>query len=95
MHSLVRALIRCYPPAFRARYAREVDESTRALLQRAWRRGLLPGLRVTLSVMADLLRSIVTERRLAHLRGDAGPRGPFRAGGAGHDIRDAFRQLRR
>ncbi|HUF23434.1 MAG TPA: FtsX-like permease family protein, partial [Vicinamibacterales bacterium] len=47
------------------------------------------------SVMADLLRSIVTERRLAHLRGDAGPRGPFRAGGAGHDIRDAFRQLRR
>ena len=79
---LVALIVRLYPRRFREQYAAEIARDVS-------RMGLTPRL------FLDLMRSVVTERRLARMRGDAGGGGPFGMGSFGYDLRAAARQLQR
>lgn len=95
VRAVTRALVRCYPADFRARYASDVEESTRALVRRASSRGTAAGALMAIRALVDLARSVVLERRLSRQReGSAGP-GRFRSGSFTLDLRNALRQVAR
>ena len=93
--AIVRALVRRYPAPFRERYAREVEQSTRALIHGARGRGLVDGMTTAASAIVDLAKSVIRERRLSRQRGEAPRGGRFGMGAIGQDLRDGVRQIRR
>ncbi|HEX6323567.1 MAG TPA: ABC transporter permease [Vicinamibacterales bacterium] len=85
---VVRTLIHWYPAPFRQRFAREIEESTRLVIRRAWARGAIAGVLTTMRAVLDLVCTVWVERRRAATPGGS-------RFGAGFEVRDAFRQLRR